>query len=165
MAWPSGKIQPWYPLSHVSGFGQRPPLSQNVTQQSAEKVCKTNGDADEAPDQVELAGSSMVVLTGVYTDQWPAKCPGVMCYRRADDCNVCVHGGAKLARTHSDEKMDMTDVEELLKKFGTLHLPTKEVKRAFQSRNDALYEQYALVSTCRGNRVRSELRMSGRMGF
>lgn len=122
-------------------------------------------DADEPPDQVELAGSSMVVLTGVYTAQWPAKCPGVMCYRRADDCNVCIHGGAKLKRTLSDEKMDMTDVEELLKKFGTLHLPAKEVKRAFQSRNDALYEQYALVSTCRGNRVRSELRMSGRMGL
>lgn len=115
-------------------------------------------DADEAPDQVELAGSSMVVLTGIYTVEWPNKCPGVMCYRRADDCTACIHGGAKPG------KMDMTDVEKLLEKFGTLHLPPRKMKPIFLTRNEALFELFSFAPASRGRRAQNELRFSGRMG-
>ena len=120
-------------------------------------------DADERPDPVELAGSSMVVLTGIYTVEWPGKCT-FACYLPTVACGMCPHDGMKFKEIREpEEQLDLAGVQVFLLKF-TLHLPPKKVEPAFQSRNDALYDQYALASNCRGSRARAE-RISGRMGF
>lgn len=113
-------------------------------------------DADERPDFVELAGSSMVVLTGIYTVDWPGKCT-IACYFPTVVCGTCPHNGAepkKIREPEPEVQLELTDVEILLQKF-TLHLPLK-VKPMFQSRNDALYDQYELASSCRGSHARAE---------
>jgi hypothetical protein len=108
----------------------------------------------------------MVVLTGIYTVDWPGKC-SIMCYFPAAACGACPHNGAEPKKIHEPEpemQLDLTDVEELLQKF-TLHLPPREMEPTFQSRNDALYDQYALASNCLGNRARAEQHGLRRMGL
>src|ERR1035437_9015552 len=74
-------------------------------------------DADEEQDLVERAGSSMVVLTGIYTVEAPGKCT-IMCYFPVAACASCIHDGAKPVKAHEPEvQMDLTDVRALLQKY------------------------------------------------
>lgn len=117
-------------------------------------------DADEAQDLVERAGSSCIVLTGIYTVDWPKKCT-IACYFPTVACGTCPHDGAKPKKISEpdepEEQLDLTGVQVFLQRF-TLHLPPKKVKPVFQSWHETRDELYLVAPPTRGRRASVEPR-------
>lgn len=157
-------------------------ISGTADQQQADRasvveaILPANGsDADEPPDQVELAGTSKAVkligvdtsgwptlsskairLTEVATSIWPAKCLKGACHLPSSACSACPHG-----------QVSMEDVQALLERFKD-HSPEplKMVNVMGDGRRAAQYEVHEVAPNCRGSRAMKEPRVSsGRMDY